>query len=318
MRTALFSFLALICSTGIALASLSGKFAPPDGKVLFIVGQDKNAIRHYVDAVGIVPGGTMVYTSIQDLGGLDQPWDRGGGALDGAYLIHTYPHSVLQIGLWIVDGLDGVAHGQYDGNIDRLGAWIKGTHRPVFLRIGYEFDLPLNHYDPAAYVKAWRHIVDRLRKNGVDNAAFVWHSYAALPPHPWTAWYPGDDYVDWVAVSFFGQPNVYMMKLAELARQHGKPFMIAESTPKGLGTKYGEASWKNWFQGFFRFIADQNVKAVCYINWDWETVPDFRGQGWGDTRVEANAYVKQAWIREITKGAYLQASGNLFHQLGYR
>jgi hypothetical protein len=313
-----FSFFILIALSGLALASSPGKFVPADGKILFIVGQDKNAIREYVSGVGIVPGGTMCYTSIQQLDGLEHEYNRGGGVLDGQHLLDTYPDSVLQIGLWMVDGLEGVANGVYDENIDRLGAWIKKAARPVFLRIGYEFDLPLNHYEPAAFVKAWRHMVDRLRNNGVDNVAFVWHSYAALPPHPWIEWYPGDDYVDWVAASFFGQPNIYMSKLSEFADDHGKPFMIAESTPKGLGTKYGEASWKHWFDGFFKFIADKKVKAVCYINWDWETIADFRAQGWGDTRVEANAYVKQAWIKEITRDKYLQASGALFHQLGYR
>jgi hypothetical protein len=109
-----------------------------------------------------------------------------------------------------------------------------------------------------------------------------------------------------------------MTKLGEFASQHQKPFMIAESTPKGLGTKYGEASWKHWFDGFFKFIAEHNVKAVCYINWDWETIADFKGQGWGDTRIESSDFVKQAWIKEISKAKYLQASKDLFQQLGYR
>ncbi len=302
---------------GAVLAAPAGKFIPPEGKVLLIIGQEKQAIKDYVDSVGIIPGGTMFYTSIQQLDGLDGPYNRGGGVLDGRALLDAYPDSVLQVGLWMVDGLDAVAAGEYDKNIDRLGVWIKSSGRPVFLRIGYEFDIPLNRYEPVAYVQAWRHIVDRLRHNGVDNVAYVWHSYAGLPPHPWIDWYPGDDYVDWVAVSFFGQPNIYMTKLAEFALAHQKPFMIAESTPKGLGTKYGQASWDHWFRGFFQFISDKNVKAVCYINWDWETIPDFKGQGWGDTRIEANAVIKAAWTREVMQDKYLHASKDLFHQLGY-
>ena len=318
MKRLILAFIVAAFLPGTAFASGSGKFVPPDGKVLFIVGQDKYAIKHYVKTVGIVPAGTMVYTSIQKVNGLDEEYNRGGGALYGRHLLDAYPQSVLQIGLWMVGGLEATSDGAYDLNIDRLGEWIKKARRPVYLRIGYEFDLPLNEYEPGAYVKAWRHLVDRLRKNGVDNVAFVWHSYGSLPQHPWIDWYPGDDYVDWVAVSFFGQPNIYMTKLVEFARQHQKPFMIAESTPKGMSTKFGEAAWKNWFAGFFKFIEQYDVKAACYINGDWELASDFRGQGWGDTRVEANAVVKQLWIRKITQDKYLQASDGLFHQLGYR
>ena len=44
------------------------------------------------------------------------------------------------------------------------------------LRIGYEFDGEWNHYNPQYYVPAYRHIVDRLRANGVTHFASVWQS----------------------------------------------------------------------------------------------------------------------------------------------
>lgn len=290
-------------------------FTPPKGKALLIVGQDRTSIREYVQSVGIIPGGTMLYTSIQDADGLDVAVDHGGGIHDGKYLLDHYPNSVLQIGLWMVGALDGIVNGQYDQNIDKIGAWIKKTKRPVFLRIGYEFDLLANNYEPQAYRLAFRYIVDRLRKEQVNNVAFVWHSYANLSQHPWEDWYPGDDYVDWFAVSVFERPNIYMKKFAESARQHHKGFMIAESTPEGLGTHLGVTSWKLWYEPYFQFINDEQVQIVCYIDYDWEKILMFKGQGWKDARVQANPIIKMKWMEEIKKDKYLNASPELFKLL---
>jgi beta-mannanase len=50
-------------------------------------------------------------------------------------------------------------------------------------------------------VKAYKRFVDITREEGVNNVAFVWHSYAAQPYNGYAlaSWYPGDDYVDWMA-----------------------------------------------------------------------------------------------------------------------
>ena len=290
-------------------------FAPPDGKVLLIIGEDKISTDDYARTIGIVPGGTMLYTAIQDAQALDMPVDNGGGIQDGKYLLEKYPDSVIQVGLWMVGGLEGVVKGEYDGNIDKIGNWIIQAKRPVFLRIGYEFDLPANNYEPKAYRLAFRYIVDRLRKAGVTNAAYVWHSYANLPPYPLNDWYPGDDYVDWFAVSMFGTPNIYMKNFAKMAREHHKGFMIAESAPQGDGSKYGLTSWKLWYGSFFKFINEENVQVVCYIDLNWETLPMFKGQGWGDSRVQANEIVKKKWMDEVQDKKYLNASPGLFKLL---
>jgi Glycosyl hydrolase family 26 len=312
------------CSTLILLLSISKPsgaeprkvlFSPPEGKVLLIVGEDKTSTDDYARGIGIIPGGTMVYTAIQDTGSLKTAVDNGGGIQDGQYLLDQYPHSVIQVGLWMVGGLEGTVKGDYDRNIDKIGVWIKQAKRPVFLRIGYEFDLPANNYDPKEYRLAFRYIVDRLRKEGVKNAAFVWHSYANLPPYPLEDWYPGDDHVDWFAVSVFGKPNIYMKNFAQMARKHHKGFMIAESAPQGDGSKYGMTSWNLWYESYFQFIHDEKVRIACYIDLNWETIPMFKGQGWGDSRVEANSIVKKKWLEEIQNGKYLNASPGLFKLL---
>jgi hypothetical protein len=281
-------------------------FVPPDGKCLLVVGQDERSIDEYVRATGIVPGGVMVYTSVHRVEGLHDGFDR---------LLRKYPNCAFQVGLYMVGSLDKVAGGELDDNIGRLGNWIKSSRRPVYLRVGYEFDLSENRYEPEKYRNAFRHVRDKLDDQGTTNVAYVWHSFAAGSSRI-EDWYPGDDYVDWVAVSLFGRPNGQTARVAKFAGEHGKPLMIAESTPRGLGTGKGEESWDKWFAPCFRFIDKYDVRAFCYIDWDWESQPMFRGQGWGDCRIEANEVVKTRWL-EAT-GFFLKSSGPLYGQLGYQ
>jgi hypothetical protein len=80
-------------------------------------------------------------------------------------------------------------------------------------------------------------------------------------------------------------------------RRH-KPLMIAEATPRRIGVTHGEESWRRWFAPCFEFIERNDVRAFYYINWDWESIPMFRGQGWGDTRIQMNEYVKSERLKE--------------------
>jgi hypothetical protein len=303
------------CCTGAHAAE--GRFVPPAGKILLFAGQSNKAIRNYVKATGAVPAGLMLYTSVQQVDALYEPSDCGGGECCGSALLREYPDAALQLGLYMVDALDAIADGVYDTNIDRIGAWIKDAKRPVYLRIGYEFDGPHNHYEPAAYVKAYRYIVDRFRRNGVDNAAYVWHSYAAFPPMRHLDWYPGDDYVDWFGITYFAQSEAEMKPVIVLAKEHGKPVMIAESSPNGIGTRQGTVSWQRWFKGYFDFIIKYDVRAFSYINDDWDSLPMFKDFHWKDARLNSNRIVRKKWNEETRKERYLLASKGLFALLGF-
>lgn len=295
------------------------KFAPPEGKVLLIIGQDAGVFETYTAAIGITPAGFMAYTSIQEVNGLDRESRYEGVTQYAQPTADRFPNTVAQIGLYMVDALDRVNSGEFDPNIDLLGDWIARSKRPVFLRIGYEFDGTHNHYDPEKYKTAFRRIVERLRKRGVDNIAYVWHSTSSHAEHPLEAWYPGDDVVDWFGITYFDQPQSIMLPMVELAKAHGKPLMIAESTPRaGSSTYFGKGSWDSWFAKYFQFIQTHDIKAISYINDNWESMNMWKGKGWGDARVEANAYVKEHWVEEIKKPKYLQSSTNLFSELGYR
>ena len=299
--------------------AVSNPFAPPSGKTLLFVGQDRDTVANYVQATGNnIPGGAMFYSSVARIEGLLEPSDAGSAPMDGEALLKSYPNSVIQLGLYMVDESKDTLAGTYDANLKILAQWIKKANRPVYLRIGYEFDNPDNHYDPQEYKQAFRYIVDFLRKEKVENAAYVWHSqcWGEKASQQWMDWYPGDGYVDWFASSLFSIPSGAWISsdFIKLAREHHKPFMIAESAPWGL---YSVRAKMDWYKHIFQFIKDQKVDAFCYINSNWDATPMWKGLHIGDSRVEVNADVKDLWLNEINTGNYIKASPDLFRLLGW-
>lgn len=280
-------------------------FAPPWQKTLLIAGQDAYSIDGYVKGTGTVPGGVMAYTSIQELSGLWASFNNGAGLHNAGYLMETYPNSTLQLGLYMVDALLAINEGTYDANIDRLADWLSGLNRPVFLRIGYEFDEPSNHYDTTQYIFAFRRIVNRFRAKGVENVAFVWHSAAKIIDKDPEMWYPGDEYVDWIGVSFFSTSQYETAKdMYWKAYFKEKNFMIAEASPMGMVSVRAK---KDWYEKFFQFIDEIHPQAVCYINYYWDALPAYKKNRYGDARLEAYPEILEMWKVEMGNDRYLHA-----------
>ena len=304
------------------------KFAPHDGEKLLIIGQDLGAIGGlksygdgYVDHISEhVPAGVTSYTSLPSLDGLKKLKNWGSGDVSAKIIIaeETYDQTVLALGLYLVNQLDHIVSGKYDGKIKKLGKWIKSSNRPVFLRIGYEFEGTWNHYDSTQFKAAWQHIVHLFDQQAVYNVAYVWQSAGTNHPDI-MHWYPGDEYVNWVGYSHFDGSNMGQ-RMRDFALKHQKPIMIAEAAPrKDLKKIKGESIWNSWYQPLFSTIyGNHQIKALAYINVDWNRQSMWRGQGWGDSRVQVNDNVKQNWLKELRKTSWLTSSDTLFKQLNYQ
>lgn len=328
--------------------SRSSKFEPPDGKTILVIGQTTREINDYAREAGTGdPGGYMTYTAMEDLRGLTGPYEgarcEDAGEVDLPSLVKRYPRSVGQIGLSMDGDLDVINSGDFDELIRNLGEVIRRTNKPIFLRIGYEFDGSWNHYNPALYVNAFRRIVSILRGESinhraikpVNNVAFVWHSaaWSTFENHPFEDWYPGDEYVDWVAVSWFGWPTSAAMHSGEVSRagvlrfaqRHGKPMMIAESAPKKYFGPADPQSWDGWYSKVFNWIAVNNIKAFSYINQDWNAQRMWRdpacntGGDWGNSRVQnSNPFVLHRWQAAVEDPRFLRAGDNIFEMIGFK
>jgi hypothetical protein len=242
-----------------------------------------------------------------------------------------FPGRPVAVGLFLVNLLNEAASGALDTQIDSLARTLASFSGPVLLRIGYEFDNPINAYDPATYRAAFTRIAQRTRALA-PTAATVWQSEAGCAGtymnQSIDAWYPGDAYVDWVGISYFQQSaqcnNYAPTSVLALARQHGKPVIIAESTPQGYdltglsfssdGNQFQSvapsAIWSAWFAPYFAFIhANQDVvRAVAYIDADWNGQAMWKNPAngyWGDSRVQQNSIIEQMWTSELSGAAWV-------------
>ncbi len=333
------------------------KFEPAEDKCLVIVGQDLGAIgglEKYNDGYWDhfkTPAGFTGYTNFR-------PGDESFGhtykGTDGVTTVDNwgsgdcnmqmelddpdFKNSVLAIGLELVNHEAAVAAGERDSMMLELGKWIKSLHpRPVFLRIGYEFDGPWNHYDSKQYVAAFKHIRKAYDKMGIENVAYVWQCKGyGTTAEKMLDYYPGDEFVDWCSYSHFASTDGEMIKFA---REHKKPVFIAEATPMIVESgstaedvkfkevdfddpKLAEMAWEKWFKGFISII-EQNkdvIKAFSYINVDWRSQAMWQKPPFSmiDSRIQQNATLKERWTKEMEKPNYIHASSTLFDELWHK
>jgi len=330
----------------------NAKFAPPNGQCLVFIGQDLEAVgglpnysNGYCDYFDM-PAGVTFYNNFspgdESFGyynrgndGITQIDNWGAGDSCGqCYLEDSkFKNTAFSIGLSLVNHEKKVAKGQHDHLVKDLALWIKSTNRPVFLRIGYEFDgWDWNNYKRKHYLKAWKRIHNIFKDLNVDNVAFVWQSKGTGSGQDVLEdWYPGDDLVDWVGYSYFGNPDEQMLTFA---RKHNKPVFIAEATPvmetEGLFLKaqltnaeVAKRMWQKWFLPFFKTINDNRdvIKAFSYINVNWPSQPMWINNPVFqkvDSRLQMSNYVSDLWKKELSKPIYLKASDSLFQQLKFQ
>ena len=166
---------------------------------LFIIGQDLDSIRgYYASDCCPVADAHTAYLDLYNL--LSAPGGFGGLGVDengtplewehewGAGPVSAWKTATefggdLVIGLSMTENdhpgaIAQLLEGGYDENIRHLGRFIRALDGTVYLRIGYEFDGSWNqgYADRPRYARAFRRVVDVLRRQKVENVRFVWQS----------------------------------------------------------------------------------------------------------------------------------------------
>jgi len=201
-----------------------------------LIGRPLAIALHYYDWADVFPSG------------LEQ-WDLAG---DRIPLIS-----------WRGTRLDAINSGRYDSLIRARARSVKSLGAPVFVRWGWEMNGnwfahagALNMPDgPAKFVAAWRRIHKIFDAAGAKNVVWVWCPNAqSTPDEEWNQWgryYPGDAFVDWVAIDGYNwgttQSWSTWQNLADIVRPFyrdyagRKPIMISETASAEAGGD--KAAW---------------------------------------------------------------------------
>lgn len=119
---------------------------------------------------------------------------------EGGYDVH--------IALEPNDGLGAVKDDTY---LNQFAKDLSNSGSRVFLRFASEMNGPwvAYHGNPALYIEKWRLLTTVIRRHA-KNVAMLWCPYAT-PRSTIEAYYPGDDWVDWVGVNLYNV-TFYSMK----------------------------------------------------------------------------------------------------------
>ncbi|MFC3491303.1 glycoside hydrolase family 26 protein [Glycomyces rhizosphaerae] len=157
---------------------------------------------------------------------------------------------------------------EVDAYLDRLAAHInQNFDKPFFFTVHHEpendvVQRPGSGMEAEDYADMYRYVIERLRANGVDNLVSVMNymGYLKWVEVPWhAALYPGDDVVDWVGLSGYGQT----------LKDDGR-FDFGEL----LDTAHAPSGWP----GYYHWVAEQHPrKPMMLAEWGVFTDDDHPG-----------------------------------------
>lgn len=206
-------------------------------------------------------------------------------AEDGATPLITWDPE-LQGGVGIP--LSQIVDGDYDSYIEAQAQAAKTWGITIYVRFGHEMNLPgspfrtdYNGNTPQLFVEAWRHVVSIFRSEGATNVKWVWSPNANCAGKcPFQAYYPGNRWVDWVALDGYNYASVdgipwmsfdqtFQSSYDQLTALTDKPIMIAETASTSVGGD--KAAWIT--QALTKTLPDDMplVRAIVWFDINKET-----------------------------------------------
>ncbi len=167
---------------------------------------------------------------------------------------------------------------EMNGNWFPWSGFFYGAGREILSADGTRYEGPEN------FKAAYRHIVDKVRSQGASNIEWVFHvNNSSDPEEPWNRmamYYPGDNYVDWVGASAYGQQYAkggWAPFEIVLPRYYKEIFNMAPSKPMilaefGLANLPNSGNMAGWIREAFRRLPVEfpSLRAAVYWHERWE------------------------------------------------
>ncbi|HEX8967868.1 MAG TPA: hypothetical protein VF937_08320, partial [Chloroflexota bacterium] len=198
--------------------------------------------------------------------------------------------------------LEGIVRGENDEQIAALARAVAGASpQVVLIRWAQEMDLsllyPWSVPDGGLYQTAYRRVVSIFRQHAATNVRWVWSPSGNTPA---SAYYPGDDVVDYIGMTVLedeqwarllgsGSPRSFVELLGPkypMLAPYGKPLIIAE-----LGVSGTPDRQRAWLTGASQALPEfPQIRVVCYQ--DAVNVPNNLMQSQPDWRIQPAVFTE--------------------------
>jgi mannan endo-1,4-beta-mannosidase len=135
----------------------------------------------------------------------------------------------------------GITARDYDFYLRDYATSVRDFGYPVVISFWHDMNEPgrswaHSHVRPAAFIAAWRHVVNLFRRQGADNVSWLWTVRAGrADPSPAAYWWPGAGYVTWVGIDgSYSRPSdtfptVFGRAIYQMRRFTSRPILLSVS-----------------------------------------------------------------------------------------
>lgn len=228
------------------------------------------------------------------------PWDPTLGANQPAY------------------ALQNIINGNFDSYIVQWAKASKAWGHPYFLRFAHEMNGNWNPWSeqvngnkPGQFVLAWRHVHDIFTALGATNVTWVWSPNIDFSTStPLRELYPGDSYVDWVAMDGYNWGNIgawhtwesfsalFQQTYNELLAITSKPMMIGE-----MASTEQDGNKAAWISDAYASQIPHNFSRIRAVIWfdqdketDWRIESSFAAQNAFSTAIQSYIYATNRYF----------------------
>jgi hypothetical protein len=183
--------------------------------------------------------------------------------------------------------LSTITSGAHDAYLVQWARDAKAWGKPFFLGLDvemngwwhYPWSEDLNGNQKGDFVKMWRHVHAIFEMEGATNVTWVWNPNVVVPAsRPLSRWYPGHEYVDWVAADGYNWGSAGGKQWQSFAEVFGYTYdqlqILAPAKPVMIGqfasSEHG-GNKANWITDALTEQLPQafpEIKAVLWFNWN--------------------------------------------------
>jgi hypothetical protein len=279
----------------------------------------KLGIVHFFQPFGKDDGSSGLYPSAE----------RINAVIDAGYIpMITLENHFISAGGNKKINLYSITDGHFDSFLGYWAYLIKQVKGTVLLRILHEFNgdwydwcTVNNDKNPHLVAKAFRYIHNVFNDVGAKNVKYIWcPNSMSVPQEKWnniTDAYPGDDYVDFVALDIYngagnnqqiwrsfrkeGIENYFILT----QKYPNKPLLICESASREKKSGENVQSKADWIQDMSKTIKT-DMSKIRLLAWFNQTQ---------QFRLNSSQQARDAYVRSILKDAYFRRGPNEFRGL---